>query len=111
MAACIDPVIRGFWDWVVMPGWKVCVFGIWAATPVAFHKHGWNWMICWEKGSTASAAMVMIAPRFASHLWLTLSVPVFQEYQKNIYLEGKLTWNSVEALGSRVREGIPMRPY
>lgn len=71
MAACKDPdntLIIGSLN--IMPASKFCNLGISAAAPVMFCRHGSDWMICCENGSTAKAAIVMMAPRFASQLGL-----------------------------------------
>lgn len=70
MAACKDPDNGGSVEGSVnvIPASKFCKMGISAAAPVMFCKQGADWIICCENGSTARAAIVMMAPRFASQL-------------------------------------------
>lgn len=67
-AACMEAVKRGLAEAEVISASKFWVLGIWPVPLVTLRKHGSYWMICWEKGSTATAAMVMMAPRYASQL-------------------------------------------
>lgn len=72
-AACKDPDRGGGVNVTTMFSSKFCNLGISATAPVMFCKQGSDWMICCEKGSTARAAIVMTAPRFASQLGLVSS--------------------------------------